>query len=860
MLQTRRKTNVAVLATVSLLAILILIASALYAMPVTKTVDAAGTRTMETITIADMYANRTTGKYGNFSWDPSKLQEITSSSFTIKASVAAGYQPFYICWTRPTGTAYPSKLNYGYTIGTGVNGDSASKTWTSSFPSDVSFSGIKTYPVGEVSLSGNYDTIYFCMGHKYMYDDLVVTSITFQPKINTVKVTATAGTGVSSVYLSKDQNATSGSASGTSFDKGDTVYAFATLMDGYKRPNTGWQLVSGTADSEGAIYRVTSYTMGTSDYNFGTINANFKQKNVSRNLNGGGTMSGVWLNFGQTADLTVPTRTGYIFNGWNTERSGSGTTYGNANGATLTVEQVKALISDDSITTFYAQWTAQTYTVSVNGTNKNLTYGENFTLDSPAPEEGYTFVGYFDGENGTGKQYTNAEGNSVCTWDKAENNTSLYPYFTKNMTVSAQGYEGYFDGEAHTITVTVNEPTADYTVTYGEVEDSCNLASVDKTDVGTYTIYFKVSKAGYTDYSGYAVVKINEVDKTELQAKINETSEYYLTIVDNYASIAATLDGQKQQILINYYNEQNVTAEQVAEAVSTLDGYIKAAKVAVTEAKINAIPNPVTYEQACMDAIDAAREAFDALESAEQEKVENISTLTAAEKAYADLEQAAAVVEAISELGEVDISKATEIFAAAQAYASLTADQKALVTNREELFAVEIQLVEAFIADIPSPVVYTTECKNKIDKAKRLYDNLGEEVQSEVENRQVLLDAETAYATLDDKDKANSVKTLIDAIGTVEYTEDCKAKIDAAREAYDSLTDEQKAFVENYETLTNAEATYAELQANAEKQLSGGAIVAIVIGSVVLAACLGVILWFFVFDKKKEEKEQDNKE
>ena len=42
--------------------------------------------------------------------------------------------------------------------------------------------------------------------------------------------------------------------------------------------------------------------------------------------------------------------------------------------------------------------------------------------------------------------------------------------------------------------------------------------------------------------------------------------------------------------------------------------------------------------------------------------------------------------------------------------------------------------------------------------------------------------------------------------------------IEEARAAYEALTDEQKALVENYETLTSAETTYSEL--TAEKELS----------------------------------------
>ncbi|MBR0510926.1 MAG: InlB B-repeat-containing protein [Clostridia bacterium] len=63
---------------------------------------------------------------------------------------------------------------------------------------------------------------------------------------------------------------------------------------------------------------------------------------------------------------------------------------------------------------------------------------------------------------------------------------------------------------------------------------------------------------------------------------------------------------------------------------------------------------------------------------------------------------------------------------------------------------------------------------------------------------------------------ANLVKDLIEAIGEVEYTAACKAKIDEARTVYDALTDTQKVLVENYDTLTAAETRYAEIKAAAE--------------------------------------------
>ena len=72
-------------------------------------------------------------------------------------------------------------------------------------------------------------------------------------------------------------------------------------------------------------------------------------------------------------------------------------------------------------------------------------------------------------------------------------------------------------------------------------------------------------------------------------------------------------------------------------------------------------------------------------------------------------------------------------------------------------------------------------------------------------------------ATLN-QEAADAVAAKITGIGTVAYTDGSKAKIDAARAAYNALTDTQKALVTNYEVLAAAETKYAELKAAAEQQ------------------------------------------
>ena len=76
-------------------------------------------------------------------------------------------------------------------------------------------------------------------------------------------------------------------------------------------------------------------------------------------------------------------------------------------------------------------------------------------------------------------------------------------------------------------------------------------------------------------------------------------------------------------------------------------------------------------------------------------------------------------------------------------------------------------------------------------------------------------DDEPAPASDPDQDAADDVIALINAIGTVEYTPECEAKITAARNAYDALTATQKDLVTNYTTLTDAETAYAALEAAA---------------------------------------------
>ena len=79
-------------------------------------------------------------------------------------------------------------------------------------------------------------------------------------------------------------------------------------------------------------------------------------------------------------------------------------------------------------------------------------------------------------------------------------------------------------------------------------------------------------------------------------------------------------------------------------------------------------------------------------------------------------------------------------------------------------------------------------------------------------NPQMLADLAVRAQEIADKAAVDDVIAKIDAIGKVKLDKDSKAKITAARAAYDALDDELKAQVTNYNTLLAAEKRYQQLR------------------------------------------------
>ncbi len=108
----------------------------------------------------------------------------------------------------------------------------------------------------------------------------------------------------------------------------------------------------------------------------------------------------------------------------------------------------------------------------------------------------------------------------------------------------------------------------------------------------------------------------------------------------------------------------------------------------------------------------------------------------------------------------------------------------------------------------------TLESEEAIQAARAAYDILTETQKEQVTNYNVLTAAE---ARLTDLKAAKAVDDMIDAIG--EVTLASEEAITAARAAYEALTEAQQAEVKSYDKLTAAEAAYARLLAEQSERL-----------------------------------------
>lgn len=233
-------------------------------------------------------------------------------------------------------------------------------------------------------------------------------------------------------------------------------YTFNNTSDMTISDHTDWRLYNNVADK---ICNVYAPVAGTYTYQFNSNNSGNTTLTVvfptaytitfgAGDINGSNSTISVTASptftSGQYVLATTAvtfnkgtTKAGYTWKGWYSNADGTGTLYSSTDGSWTSAASTRT--GNISV---YACYTLKTYTATLSTigktgygsgapANQTVTYTQAMpTITPPTAANGYCFMGYWDGTEGTGTQYYKADGTSARTWNKTSNAT-LHAYFKK---------------------------------------------------------------------------------------------------------------------------------------------------------------------------------------------------------------------------------------------------------------------------------------------------------------------------------------------------------------------------------------------------------------------------------------------
>lgn len=267
---------------------------------------------------------------------------------------------------------------------------------------------------------------------------------------------------------------------------------------------------------------------------------------------------------GKYSPMPVPSRTGYVFDGWWPEHDSKSSEF--------TEESTVTVTYDHSL---YAHWEEEKKTVSVtfklntssNGGpivgTKTYTVGEAYgSLLTPVPVTGYTFIGWYTAASG---------GTRVTTSTVAQEGTNvLYAHWNvNNYTVTL--YPNYDDKEATSVKVT-------YGNTYGAALDPLTRCGYDfagwETEDGTiYESTDDVEAKNITLYAKWEVKEMNVYYNSNGRIIDSDTVTYgetYGTNVPTDEEMATTYAREGYEFKGWYHGKVNSNTEVKMDANHSL--------------------------------------------------------------------------------------------------------------------------------------------------------------------------------------------------------------------------------------------------------------------------------------------------
>lgn len=376
------------------------------------------------------------------------------------------------------------------------------------------------------------------------------TGTSYYNKQSVKNLTATHGATIT-LYAQWDTNSYTIAFNGNG-NTGGTTSSMTMKFDVAKNLNkngytrTGYTFSKWNTKSDGSG---TNYTNQQLVKNLTTVNggifylyAQWTPNTYTIKFNGNGATSGSTASMSMTYDVAKNLtangfkKTGYIFDGWNTNSSGTGTNYTDK-------QSVKNLTSTNGGTvTLYAKWKPITYTIKFDGNgatggstaSMSMTYdvAKNLTANG-FTRISYKFIGWNTKADGTGTNYTNKQSVKNLTTTNGATIT-LYAKWEYDPVLAVNECDVYSGAKSNKTTL--------FGITTGNVFDDY----VYKTDYPTigdivwYNIYFPAEKESFKarQYVRYKGGSWTTRDVT-LSSSSSSSQWFPVQFTGNYKTITA---------------------------------------------------------------------------------------------------------------------------------------------------------------------------------------------------------------------------------------------------------------------------------------------------------------------------------
>lgn len=163
--------------------------------------------------------------------------------------------------------------------------------------------------------------------------------------------------------------------------------------------------------------------------------------------------------------------------------------------------------------------------------------------EKAVPSDAYTV----SGNKGTNKGTYTVVITAVAGSNYKDSVQKIWKITDKPMNVSALDVPVVYDGQPHSISVRVTDPSEGAQILYGESEDSCSSETkptITNVNESPKTIWYKVSAENYEDYYGFATVTINPKSITSISGLKAVDKVYDGTVAGTIDDSSATYAGK----------------------------------------------------------------------------------------------------------------------------------------------------------------------------------------------------------------------------------------------------------------------------------------------------------------------------